>query len=71
MVWEQTQSIYHNVGSFSEIKLFQELTFFGIAFAQFDKIVQKTNISISNTITKILKMAFKEKLVMDIIYLLL
>ena len=32
MVWEQTQSIYHNVGSFSEIKLFQKLTFFGIAF---------------------------------------
>ena len=31
-VWEQTQTIYHNVGSFSEIKLFQELTFFGIAF---------------------------------------
>ena len=31
-VWEQTQTIYHNVGSFSEIKLFQKLTFFGIAF---------------------------------------
>lgn len=32
MVWEQTQSIYHNVGSFSEIKLFQELTFFWNSF---------------------------------------